>query len=140
MLGGGGMMIVASTLGGKVLVPLAQLVAQWRLVVNARDAYQRLENLLSYFPPKSDSMLLPPPQGMLTVEAVVAGAPNSPIAILKGVSFAMQPGECLMLIGPSASGKTTLARLIMGLWPASSGKVRLDGADVYNWNKEELGP
>ena len=140
MLGGGGMMIVASTLGGKVLVPLAQLVAQWRLVVNARDAYQRLENLLSFFPPKSESMLLPPPQGVLTVEAVVAGAPNSTVPIIKGVSFVMQPGECLMLLGPSASGKTTLARLIMGLWPAFSGKVRLDGADVYNWNKEELGP
>jgi len=71
---------------------------------------------------------------------LVAGAPNSPVAILKGVSFAVMPGECVMVIGPSASGKTTLARLIMGLWPASNGKVRLDGADVFNWNKTELGP
>lgn len=140
MLGGGGMMIVASTLGGKVLVPLAQLVAQWRLVVNARDAYNRLEYLLSLFPDKPTSMSLPAPQGVLTVEGVVAGAPNSPIAILKGVSFAVMPGECVMVIGPSAAGKTTLARLIMGLWPASNGKVRLDGADVFTWNKEELGP
>jgi len=140
MLGGGGMMIVASTLGGKVLVPLAQLVAQWRLVVNARDAYQRLESLLSLFPDKPASMPLPAPIGVLTVEGVVAGAPNSPVAILKGVSFAVMPGECVMVIGPSASGKTTLARLIMGLWPASNGKVRLDGADVFNWNKTELGP
>jgi ATP-binding cassette subfamily C exporter for protease/lipase len=140
MLGGGGMMIVASTLGGKVLVPLAQLVAQWRLVVNARDAYQRLEYLLSLFPDKPTSMSLPAPKGVLTVEGVVAGAPNSPIPILKGVSFAVLPGECVMVIGPSAAGKTTLARLIMGLWPASSGKVRLDGADVFTWKKEELGP
>ena len=140
MLGGGGMMIVASTLGGKVLVPLAQLVAQWRLVVNARDAYQRLEHLLSLFPEKPSSMSLPAPKGVLTVEGVVAGAPNSPIPILKGVSFAVLPGECVMVIGPSAAGKTTLARLVMGLWPASSGKVRLDGADVFTWNKEELGP
>jgi ATP-binding cassette subfamily C exporter for protease/lipase len=140
MLGGGGMMIVASTLGGMVLRPLAQLVAQWRMVANVRDAYQRLEGVLSYFPPKTDSMPLPAPRGVLTVEGVVATAPGSPIPILKGVSFALTPGECLMLIGPSASGKTTLARLIMGLWPASNGKVRLDGADVFNWKKEELGP
>jgi ATP-binding cassette subfamily C exporter for protease/lipase len=140
MLGGGGMMIVASTLGGKVLTPLVQLVAQWRLVVNARDAYQRLEVLLSGFPLREPGMPLPAPRGLLTVEGVVAGAPGSPIPILKGVSFAVQPGECVMLIGPSAAGKTTLARLIMGLWPASGGKVRLDGADVYTWDKAELGP
>ena len=140
MLGGGGMMIVASTLGGKVLTPLAQLVAQWRLVVNARDAYQRLENMLGYFADTPSTMTLPAPKGFLTVEGVVAAAPGSAVAILKGVSFAVAPGECVMVIGPSASGKTTLARLIMGLWPASGGKVRLDGADVYTWNKEELGP
>ena len=140
MLGGGGMMMVASILGGKVLQPLAQLVAQWRLVVNARDAYQRLEDLLSYFPPKADSMPLPAPKGVLTVEGVIASAPMSQNPILKGVSFAVMPGETVMIIGPSASGKTTLARLIMGLWPALQGKVRLDGADVFNWNKEELGP
>ena len=140
MLGGGGMMIVASTLGGKVLTPLAQLVAQWRLVVNARDAYQRLEGMLGYFADTPSTMALPAPKGILSVEAVVAAAPGSTLAILKGVSFAVLPGECVMVIGPSASGKTTLARLVMGLWPASNGKVRLDGADVYTWNKEELGP
>ena len=140
MLGGGGMMIVASTLGGMVLKPLVQLVAQWRMVVNARDALQRLEGLVGFFPDKPASMPLPAPKGVLTVETLVAGAPNSPVAIIKGVSFGVMPGECVMVIGPSASGKTTLARLIMGLWPASNGKVRLDGADVFNWNKTELGP
>lgn len=140
MLGGGGLMIVASTLGGKVLTPLVQLVAQWRLVVNARDAYQRLEGVLGGFPTREAGMPLPAPRGLLTVEGVVAGAPGNPVPILKGVNFAVQPGECVMLIGPSAAGKTTLARLMMGLWPASGGKVRLDGADVYTWNKDELGP
>lgn len=140
MLGGGAMMMVASILGGMVLRPLAQLVAQWRMVVNARDAFQRLDHLLSYFPPKLHSMSLPAPKGLLSVESVVAAAPGSSLAILKGVSFSVSPGECVMLIGPSASGKTTLARLMMGLWPTSSGKVRLDGADVFNWNKDELGP
>lgn len=140
MLGGGGMMIVASTLGGRVLTPLVQLVAQWQSVVNARDAYQRLEGLLSGFPLREPGMPLPAPRGLLTVESLVAGAPGSRIPILKGVSFAVQPGECVMLIGPSAAGKTTLARLMMGLWPATGGKVRLDGADVYTWDKAELGP
>ena len=140
MLGGGGMMIVASTLGGKVLTPLVQLVAQWRLVVNARDAYQRLEGILSVFPMREQGMPLPAPRGELTVEGVVAGAPGSSVPILRGVSFAVQPGECMMLVGPSASGKTTLARLMMGLWPASAGKVRLDGVDVFAWDKSELGP
>ena len=140
MLGGGGMMIVASTLGGKVLTPLVQLVAQWRSVVNARDAYQRLESLLAHFPPKEDSMSLPAPTGLLTVEGVVVAPPGSQVPILKGVSFGINPGECVVLIGPSASGKTTLARVMMGLWQANSGKVRLDGADVFTWNKTELGP
>jgi len=140
MLGGGGMMIVASTLGGKVLTPLVQLVAQWRSVVNARDAYNRLESVIGFYPEKPISMPLPAPKGLLSVEQVLANAPNSAMAILRGVSFSLSPGECLMLIGPSASGKTTLARLIMGLWPAYSGKVRLDGVDVFNWDKNQLGP
>lgn len=140
MLGGGGMMIVASTLGGKVLTPLVQLVAHWRSVVNARDSYQRLEALLGHFPPKEDGMSLPAPTGLLTVEGVVVAPPGSQVPILKGVSFGINPGECVVLIGPSASGKTTLARVIMGLWPANAGKVRLDGADVFTWNKSELGP
>lgn len=140
MLGGGGMMIVASTLGGKALTPLIQLVAQWRVVVNARDAFQRLDNLLKNFPEKTKGMSLPAPTGLLSVEAVVAGAPGSTLPIIKDVNFLVNPGECVMVVGPSAAGKTTLARLIMGLWPAASGKVRLDGADVYSWSKEELGP
>lgn len=140
MMGGGGMMIVASTLGGKVLTPLVQLVAQWRTVVNARDAYRRLEDFLANFPEKENGMSLPAPTGLLTVEGVVATAPGSQLPILKSVSFGIKPGECVVLIGPSASGKTTLARVMMGLWPANSGKVRLDGADVFTWNKTELGP
>lgn len=140
LLGGGGMMIVASTLGGRVLTPLVQLIGQWRLVINARDAYHRLDNFLGILPPAQEHMSLPAPQGRLSVEGVVAAAPGSNLPIIKGVSFALQPGETLMVIGPSAAGKTTLARLLMGIWPAASGKVRLDGADLHAWNKEELGP
>jgi ATP-binding cassette, subfamily C, bacterial exporter for protease/lipase len=85
-------------------------------------------------------MPLPAPKGALQVENVIAAAPGSAAAILRGVAFALKPGEVLAVIGPSASGKTTLARLLVGLWPAASGKVRLDGADVHAWDKAELGP
>lgn len=140
LVGGGGMMIVASIFGGRVLAPLAQMVAQWRVIVGARDAYNRLEALLVKLPPVEPGMPLPPPKGLLSAEAVVASAPGSTVPILKGVSFAVLPGEVLIVVGPSASGKTTLARLLMGLWPAAGGKVRLDSADVHTWHKSQLGP
>ena len=85
-------------------------------------------------------MPLPKPLGMLHVENAFASAPGSPTPILRGVSFNLAPGEALGIIGPSASGKSTLARLLVGVWPAQGGKVRLDGADIYQWNKAELGP
>ena len=136
----GGMMIVASTLGGRVLAPLAQLILQWRLVVNARDSYRRMENFLNALPERQYGMSLPAPEGYLNVEQVTAGAPGSPYPIIRGVNFSVAPGETVAMIGPSAAGKTTLARLLMGIWPSMSGKVRLDGNDMYAWNKAELGP
>ncbi len=142
--GGPGMMIVASIIGGRVLTPLVQMVTQWRLVVTARDAWGRLAVLLSAMPQRDPLMPLPAPRGALVVEQLLAGAPalpgQPPQPILKGVQFALQPGEVLAVIGPSASGKTTLARVMLGLWPATAGKVRLDGADVHTWDKAELGP
>ena len=140
LAGSGGMIIVASTLGGRVLVPIIQLTSQWRAVISARNAYQRLDNLIG--PPRSDirPMSLPAPTGSLAVEGIVGAAPNSPIPIIRGVSFTLSPGENLIIIGPSAAGKTTLARLLLGVWPAASGKVRLDGADIHAWLKDELGP
>jgi ATP-binding cassette subfamily C exporter for protease/lipase len=142
--GGPGLMIVASIIGARVLAPLVQMVAQWRGVVQARDAWARLERLMDALPIRPPSMPLPAPRGVLSVEQLVASAPVPPgqpaTPILKGVNFTLQPGEILAVIGPSASGKTTLARLLVGLWPAASGKVRLDGADVHAWSKRELGP
>ena len=137
---GGGMMIVASTLGGRVLAPIAQLIGMWKNVVNARDAYGRLDKLLQAVPPKPPSMTLPAPKGQLSVEGVVAGAPGSPAAIIRGVSFVVPAGQVVAIVGPSASGKTTLARLMVGIWPTANGKVRLDGVDIFPWNKAELGP
>ena len=138
--GGGGMVIIGSVLGGRVLAPLGQVVAQWNAVVNVRAAWARLEALLAQIPEKPEAMPLPAPKGFLTVEALMAGAPGQQVPIVRGVQFGIQPGEVLAVIGPSASGKTTLARLLVGLWPAICGKVRLDGADVHAWDKAELGP
>ena len=138
--GGPGMMIVASVLGGRMLAPLVQVVSQWRAVVNLRDAWVRLDQLLDKLPPREPAMPLPPPKGKLAVENLVAAAPGSQVPILKGLAFGLQPGEVLAVVGPSASGKTTLARLLVGLWPTVSGKVRLDGVDLFVWDKQELGP
>lgn len=138
--GGASMMIIGSVLGGRVLAPLSQLVAQWNSVVNVRGAWGRLEALLAQVPPKPEAMPLPAPKGYLTVEGLMAGAPGQQVPIVRGVQFALSPGEVLAVVGPSASGKTTLARMLVGLWPAMGGKVRLDGADIHTWDKTELGP
>lgn len=138
--GGGGMMMVASILGGRVVAPLVQIVTQWRTVINVRDAWQRLDSLLTNLPARPQSMPLPAPKGLLQVEGLAAVAPNSGAAIIRNVAFALMPGEVLAVVGPSAAGKTTLARLLVGLWPSVGGKVRLDGADVHTWDKAELGP
>ena len=138
--GGASYMIVGSILGGRVLAPLVQIVSQWQTVVNVRGAYARLDSLLTAVPVRPPSMALPAPKGQLQVDNLLASAPGSNVPILKGVNFALQPGDVLAVVGPSASGKTTLARLLVGLWPAVNGKVRLDGVDVFTWNKSELGP
>lgn len=138
--GGGGMMIVGSILGGRMLAPLLQVVAQWQAVVGVRESWHRLEALLAAVPKDPENMALPAPRGVLQVEQLMAGAPGSPAVIVRGVAFALQPGEVLAVVGPSASGKSTLARLLVGLWPAASGKVRLDGVDIFSWDKAELGP
>lgn len=138
--GGGGMMLVASILGGRVVAPISQVIGMWKQVVNARDAFGRLDKLLQNVPAREPGMSLPPPRGMLSVEAVVASAPGSQLPIIRGASFAVPAGDVVAIVGPSASGKSTLARLMVGVWPTMGGKVRLDGVDVFPWNKGELGP
>lgn len=136
----GGMMFVASILGGRAIAPIVQVILQWKQVVAARDAYARLDDLLTRVPVKAQAMSLPPPKGTLTVEGVVAAAPGTQVPIIRGMSLAIPAGTTVAVIGPSASGKSSLARLMVGVWPTSSGKVRLDGADIHAWNKAELGP
>ncbi|WP_342128553.1 type I secretion system permease/ATPase [Hydrogenophaga sp. OTU3427] len=138
--GGPGMVLVGSVVGGRMLAPLVLMITQWRAVVTALDARTRLLQLLDSLPNDDKPMPLPAPRGALTVEQLAAAAPGTSTPILKGLNFRLQPGEVLGVIGPSAAGKTTLARLLTGLWPATAGKVRLDGVDMHGWNKDELGP
>ena len=141
--GGAGLILMASILAGRALAPLVQTIIGWRNVVNAREAFERLENLLAKIPAIEQGLSLPAPKGVLTVEQVTARAPGAlPTSrpILHGVSFSMPPGKMLAIVGPSASGKSSLAHLLVGVWPCLAGAVRLDGVDVSAWNKQELGP
>jgi ATP-binding cassette subfamily C exporter for protease/lipase len=125
---------------GRSLAPIELLISTWRTFVGARGAYQRLSELLNRFPERREAMSLPPPKGDVQVEGLVAIPPGSQIAVLKGIGFSIAAGEVIGLVGPSGSGKSTLARLLVGVWAPSNGKVRLDGADVFLWDKTELGP
>src|SRR5690554_7335362 len=109
-------------------------------MLSARESYQRLDDVLAGAPARGTTLSLPAPKGTVTLENVFASAPNSNIPILKNVTFAVAAGETIGIIGPSASGKSTLARLLVGVWQARAGTVRLDGADIFQWNKDELGP
>lgn len=135
-----GMMIAGSLLLGRALAPIDMLVGTWKGFSVARAQYERLGQLLENIPDQPDSMSLPPPRGNLALEQVVVVPPGSRTPVVKGVSFELSAGEALGIVGPSASGKSTLARAILGIWPAASGKVRLDGADIFAWDRGELGP
>jgi len=134
-----GAMIAGSILLGRALAPIDILIGSWRHFVTARTQYDRLNKLLDQIPAETEKMSLPVPVGALRVEQAMVGPPLSKTPVIKGVSFEIEPGEAVAIIGPSASGKSTLARAILGIWPASSGKVRLDGADINHYNRDEIG-
>ncbi|WAG80327.1 type I secretion system permease/ATPase [Metapseudomonas furukawaii] len=135
-----GMMIASSILSGRAMAPVEQAIGVWKQLLSARASWERLNKLLQDFPARKEAMSLPKPLGALSVEQAMTAAPGGVSTILRGINFNLAPGEALGIIGPSAAGKSTLARLLVGVWPAQGGKVRLDGADIFLWNKEELGP
>ena len=135
-----GMMIVCSILMGRVLNPVEQLIGVWRGWSSTKSAYNRLNDLLSANPQREVGMPLPKPIGMLSLEAITALPPGSNRAAISNLSFGISPGDILGVVGPSGAGKSTLARVLVGIWPTAMGKVRLDNADIYQWNKAELGP
>ncbi|MEX1147264.1 MAG: type I secretion system permease/ATPase, partial [Sphingomonadales bacterium] len=135
-----GVMIAASIIMGRALAPFEQAIGGWRGFVQARDAYARLEKILGVAAGETKGMSLPAPTGRVEVEKILAAPPGATAPVIRGLSFTLEPGACLGVVGPSAAGKTTLARLLLGIWPVRSGHVRLDGADVFAWDHEELGP
>jgi len=134
-----GMLIAGSIIMGRALAPIDQMIATWKQFGGARTAYGRLEGLLAEFPEKKDPMSLPTPKGNLSVESAYLFPPGSKQQSLTNVSFAVNAGEILGVIGPSGAGKSSLARALMGVWPLANGKVRLDGADLNHYNRNEVG-
>ena len=133
-----GVMLAATIVLGRALAPVEMLVASWRHLVEARSAWNRLAALLDDAPEANKPTELPAPEGELSAERAVYILPDAPRPALQGVSFQLRPGESLGLIGPTAAGKSTLARLIVGVWRPNAGAIRLDGADVTAWPREQL--
>ena len=135
----GGVMFAAMFLLGRALQPVDQAVAGWRQLVAARTAYQRLDRLLASFPPLPANLKLPRPNGKLSAQGASVFLPGLSRPVLRDISFELQPGETLGIIGPSGTGKSTLARLIIGIQAPSAGVIRLDGANVATWSRADLG-
>jgi PrtD family type I secretion system ABC transporter len=129
-----GAMFASSFLLGRALSPVESAISTWKSLVAARLARRRLGDLVAAMPKEDPGMELPRPQGELVVERVVYVPQGADEPTLRGVSFDLAPGEVLGIVGPSAAGKSTLARLIAGTWTPSAGKVRLDGAEISVWH------
>jgi PrtD family type I secretion system ABC transporter len=134
-----GQMIAASILLGRALAPVEQSIGAWRSFVTARTSHGRLQELLLSIPEEAPAMELPPPQGHIHVENLSMIPPGAEKPVLRNINFALAPGETLGLVGPSAAGKSTLCRLLVGVWAPTVGSVRLDAAEVHTWNREAFG-
>lgn len=135
-----GMMIAGSILMGRALGPIDQLIGVWKQWGSARDAYRRLDGLLGEFPAREARMELPEPRGQLLLESVDVAPPGSEARTLRGLTLAIPAGAVVGVIGPSGSGKSSLARVLLGIWPTLHGSVRLDGAEIRQYRRETLGP
>jgi len=135
-----GVMIATTILLGRAVQPVEQLIASWRTLSDGRAAYYRLKELAKDFDKGARRVTLPRPEGFVAVEGLSYRFRGSETMVLNNVAFSLNPGEALAILGPSAAGKSTLARLLTGVWAPITGKVRLDGADVADWPREDLGP
>jgi len=135
-----GLMIAGSILLGRALAPIDLMIGNWKGFVLARAQYGRLNELLHQIPEDAEKMSLPEPKGCIQIQQAIIAPPGSNVAVIKGVSLMIEAGDSVGIIGPSGAGKSTLVRALLGIWPAASGKIRLDGADVFAWNRMELGP
>jgi ATP-binding cassette subfamily C protein len=135
-----GSMIACSVLLARALAPVEMSIAHWKSFVASRDAWGRLTLLLREAGESAEPLRLPAPRDSLQLEGVAVTAPGSLRVILSDVSFTLKAGQGLGVIGPSASGKSTLARAITGVWPVGRGTIRIDGAELTHWSPEQLGP
>ena len=134
-----GMMIAGSIIIGRALQPVEIAIGNWKGFTNMRSAYARLQGMLRDMGEHSAKTELPTPNGHLTLENVVALPPGSNTPVLRGVSINIPAGSAIAVIGASAAGKSSLARVMTGIWPVASGSVRLDGSDLDHWDSEDLG-
>jgi ATP-binding cassette, subfamily C, bacterial len=134
-----GAMIAASIIMGRALAPVEMAVANWKGFIAARSAYDRILTLFGILPEEVEKLPLPAPEGHLSVENIIAVPPDAKEPVLRGISFALRPGEVLGVLGPSAAGKSSLARVLVGVWSTAHGKVRIDGAEISHWAPERLG-
>jgi len=135
-----GLMIAGSILLGRALAPIDIVIGSWKGFISARGQYQRLNELLLKIPADQEKMTLPSPEGNFQLEAAVVVPPGGKTPVIKGITMTIVKGDVIGVIGPSGAGKSTFARALLGIWPTSSGKIRLDGAEIFSWNRNELGP
>lgn len=134
-----GMIIAGSILVGRCIQPIELAVSNWKSVVNMRSAYGRIQQLLQALPAPGARMALPDPQGDVSVETLFVRAPGREAPVLRAVSFQLKAGTVLGVVGPTAAGKSSLARALVGVWPVASGSVRLDGSELSHWDEAQLG-
>jgi ATP-binding cassette subfamily C protein EexD len=134
-----GLVISGSILLGRALAPLDLMIGSWKGFLSARESYRRLNLLLAEIPQRDPPMRLPEPMGEIHLENAVIVPPGAQEAVIKGINLVIKPGDSVAIIGPSAAGKSTLVRAILGIYPPARGAVRLDGAEIAHWSREQLG-
>lgn len=135
-----GVLVATTVLLGRALGPVEQIVGSWRVLAEGRLAFRRLRGLIELAGKEAPRMALPEPKGALEAQGLTFRAPGKDRLLLVGVSLALKPGESLAIVGPSSAGKSTLLRLLTGIWTPAAGVVRLDGADLAQWPRDALGP
>jgi ABC-type protease/lipase transport system fused ATPase/permease subunit len=136
----GGMVIAATMLISKSVSPIQKLIVNWKDIVSARQSFDRLNALLVEDIQLESQMKLPPVAGNLHVDKAAAVPPGSKKPVIVNIDFSIGPGEILAIVGPIAAGKTSLIRMLVGVWKPAAGHVRLDGVEISDWDHTELGP
>ncbi len=135
-----GLLMAGSLLLGRALSPIDQMIGSWKGFVAAKVQYDRLSKVMDDLNKEPERMPLPAPEGHIQVENLIVAPPGAKAPVLRSISFVAPAGSVVGIVGPSAAGKSTLVRALMGIWPPQHGVVRLDGADISTWDKQALGP